>query len=322
MRNQFSQMLFSGDEPRRPLDWRFRRAGDLSKVALRKRNYRESDDDLVRRYSETLYQLGQYDSYAALEKVKKKDPDIFAVHLSYYTMNATELAILDAFLLGNNVDPNYVRQHTGLTRVQQELYKAVFLDIEDRRDMSLFIATQLMESDNLRGVSDNASLQGSFDSDFDELEGPDLGKKTNRSSGSFNERARRVLRVVGFYSSPIVVELLYSGFLQEEAPIGRDSAIRFMNQGYFMNLRRRGLMASYIDCYNDNGLDRFIKLAYDLAKSEKEEGQADILQNIEALVKGFGHRIGVPGAVIQEEMKTNKDLFAKVEAAVPLIVDV
>ena len=113
--------------------------------------------------------------------------------------------------------------------------------------------------------------------DLERLEPSD----TSTVRGTFSSRALRVLRLVGFYSSPAVVELLYSGMLADNIPEGRSSATKYISQTYLTNVRCRGMMSSYLKNYTDGGIDRFMKLAYTLAVEESEEAQFAITSNME-----------------------------------------
>jgi hypothetical protein len=199
---------------------------------------------------------------------------------------------LDGVLLSQSPDPTFISNQTGLSERQQQLYRRMFLDVEDRRKMSLFIATQLMEPSRLRGTALGSRIQNSPES-------PD--QQTVRDDGTLPLRAQCTLRVIGFYSSPIVMELLYTGFLSGTIPCGRDSALRYMVEATLTNIRRHGLFASVEAPFDDKGLIEVFKLASKLAMEEKEEGQIDIIQNIEALFTQFRPRIGVPGKILDRE---------------------
>ena len=86
--------LLRADEPRRPLDWRFRRARALSCEHGRTRRVRTTDDKVIRDYADMLYRLCEQESFIEMEKIRKKYPDLFRVHLAYATLNATELAVM------------------------------------------------------------------------------------------------------------------------------------------------------------------------------------------------------------------------------------
>jgi hypothetical protein len=269
------EALLRADEPRRPLDWRFRRASVLSRYAckIRRPHRRLTDDQMVSDYADMLYRLNKHETYFDLEKIRRRHPDWFRVHLAYATLNATELALLDALLLCRSVDPAIVFQQTGMNEQQQQLYRQMFLDVMDRRQMTAFIASQIMEPSKLRPSCAERK-------EYEDIESP---VEQNRAEvyGTFSEKALRVLRLVGFYSSPIVVELMYSGFVADAMPEGRDSAMKYMTQAYLTKVRCRGFMSSCLESYSDSGIEHFMKLAYALALEEREEGQFDLMQNIE-----------------------------------------
>jgi hypothetical protein len=285
------EALLRGDERRRPLDWRFRRAIAMSQAPMTRRNPRRSDDKLVCLYADLLYRLNNHTTYIEMEKIRKKYPDLFRVHITYATLNATELALTDAMLLSVSVDPAVVEKQTGMNAAQQNKYRQMFLDIEDRREMSSFIAMQIMEPSRLRSSA----------SELSEQDNPEALPMSRSSDvrGTFSDRALRVLRLIGFYSSPVVVEMMYSGLIADSVPSGRDSAVRYMTQACLTSVRRRGLMSTYLDNYSDRGIERFMKLAFTLAVEERSEGQVDILQNIETLFQGYRQRIGSPSKILE-----------------------
>jgi soluble P-type ATPase len=154
--------LLRADEPRRPLDWRFRRAVALSKTTGKARKTWPTDDKLICDYADMLYRLGEQESFPEMEKIRKKYPDLFRVHLTYATLNATELALTDAMLLCRSVDPELVKGQTcqtGMNELQQQYYRQLFLDIMDRRQMTSFIASQIMEPSKLRSTETERSVQ-------------------------------------------------------------------------------------------------------------------------------------------------------------------
>ena len=285
------EALLRSDEPRRPLDWRFRRAVSLSQSAPRSRRARPTDDTIVSAYADLLHRLKDYETYTDLERVRRRHPDLFRVHLAYVTLNATELALADAFLLCRSVNPEMIHEQTGMDEKQQIIYRQMFLAVMDRRQMSSFIASQIMEPAKLRA----SALEGEEKGD---LETP---VKKNRAVvyGTFPDRALRVLRLVGFYSSPIVVELMYSGFLADAFPDGRDSATKYLTQAYLANVRRRGMFSAHLADYDESGIQRFMQLAYALALEEREEGQFDIMQNIAKWADGSGLKIAYSDKMIE-----------------------
>lgn len=289
----FADYLLRKDAARRPLDWRYRRAIELSRLTARKRYPRSGDDALVTQYADMLHRLNFHSTFEDFKRIKKRHPDLIEVHISYATLNKTELALLDGVLLSQSSDPTFISNQTGLTDRQQQLYRRMFLDVEDRRRMSLFIATQLMEPSRLRGTALGIRTTSSPES-------PDRQTPV-RDDGTLPLRAQCTLRVIGFYSSPIVMELLYTGFLSGTIPCGRDSAMRYMVEATLTNIRRHGLFASVETPYDDKGLLEVFKLASKLAMEEKEEGQVDIIQNIEALFSQFRPRIGSPGKILEHE---------------------
>jgi hypothetical protein len=278
------EALLRADERRRPLDWRFQRAESLSKVAGRSRHPRRTDDKLVCDYADLLYRISHTSDYPELERIRKRHPDLFRVHLTYATLNATELALTDGMLLSSSYDPNLIENQTGMNESQQRQYRKMFLDIEDRRNMSTFIAMQLMEPSRLRSTVQESA-------EFDDPESPAMSTRTD-VRGSLPPNALRALRVIGFYSSPVVLEIMYSGLLAGTVPGGRDSAIRYMTQAYLTNIRRHGLMASYLERYTADGISNFMGLAYNLAVEERESGHIEILENISEFLSQTRQRIG------------------------------
>ena len=280
------EALLRADEPRRPLDWRFRRAVALSQAAPRSRRFRTTDDKLVKDYSDMFYRLREYETYPELEKIRGKYPDLFRVHLAYATLNATELALADAMMLCRSVDPKMVTDQTGMNETQQKYYRDLFLDIADRRQMSSFIASQIMEPSRLRATAVESDI----------FSDPEKAEVTDASivRGSFSSRALCVLRLVGFYSSPVVVELLYSGMLADAMPEGRDAATKYITQAYLTNVRRKGMMSAYLQSYCDVGIESFMKLAYSLAAEEQEDTQFALMQNLEQWAQTAMSRIVSP----------------------------
>lgn len=294
--HNLAQAQLRADDPRRPLDWRFQRAVALSAVHARQRKFRKTDDKLTTKYAEMLYCLETDETFEDIEKVRKRFPDLLAAHIAYATLNATELALVDGLLLGRATDEALISQHSGLTPVQQSVYRSMFLDIADRREMSLFIAMQLMEPARLRGV---ATVQSAADTVH-----PEKPVTVSRASshGSMPLSFLNTIRVIGFYSSPVVLELIYSGLLMGTVPTGRDSAIRFMTQSQLMTVRRKGLIASQIiDFENDKSLVKLMELSFNLAQVDREEGQIDIIQNIEAMFKIVRPRVGSQQKVLSVE---------------------
>lgn len=290
---QLHDFQLRADSPRRPLDWRFRRAIELSRSVAKKRYPRSGDDALVLQYADLLHRLHDHVTFEDFNKIKKRHPDLTEVHVAYATLNKTELALMDGLLLSRSPDPAMVRNQTGLTDTQQMLYRRMFLDVEDRRHMSLFIASQLMEPSRLRNTA--VDCREPFD--------PETPDRTIplQDEGTLPVRAQCTMRVIGFYSSPIVLEILYTGFLAGTIPGGRDSALRFMIQSTLTNIRRYGLLASGSAPFEKNGLLEVFKLASQLAMAEKEEGQIDIIQNIEALLNQFRPRIGRAATILETE---------------------
>jgi len=293
LHSQLNDYLLRKDTPRRPLDWRFRRAVALSRIVPRKRSPRSGDDRLVMQYADLLHRLHEQVTYEDFDKIRKRHGDLCEVHLAYATLNKTELALLDALLLSRSPDPDLVTNQSGLTAAQQKLYRQMFLDVDGRRHMSLFIATQLMEPARLR----NAALAHR---DSMEPESPDRVDSA-REEGSLPVRAQCTLRVIGFYSSPVVLEVLYAGFLAGTIPGGRDSAMRFLAQSTLTNVRRYGVFASGAVPFERDGARDVYKLASQLAMEEKEEGQVDIIQSIEALFAQFRPRIGQASTILDQE---------------------
>jgi len=165
--------------------------------------------------------------------------------------------------------------------------------------MSSFIATQIMEPSKLRSVAAEEA------DDLEKAESVD----TSTVRGTFSSRALRVLRLVGFYSSPVVVELLYSGMLVDTAPDGRMSAKKYITQAYLTNIRNRGMMATYLEDYTEDGIERFMKLAYALATEESEEEQFAITQNIDQWARNSMSRIGEPVTIEMEAMEPSETII-------------
>ncbi len=297
---QLNDSLLRKDAPRRPLDWRFRRAVELGRIPARQRAPRSGDDALVMQYADLLHRLHDQVTFQDFDRIRKRHPDLCEIHVAYATLNKTELALLDGLLLSLSPDPRMIASQSGLTETQQKLYRKIFLDIDGRRAMSLFIATQLMEPARLRNTALSCR-------EFADPESPDR-VDLERDDGSLPLRARCALRVIGFYSSPVVLEILYTGFLAGTIPGGRDSAMRFLAQSTLTNVRRYGLFASGAISDEKDGIKEVYKLASQLAMEEKEEGQIDIIQNIEALFARFRPRIGVAGTILDRE-KLPKEVF-------------
>ena len=290
---QFTDFQLHADAPRRPLDWRFQRAVELGRFPSRKRYPEPGDDPLVLRYADMLYRLTEHTTFRDFARIRKQYPDLTEVHLAYATTNKTELALLDGLLLSQSTDPNLIRNQSGLTDRQQQLYRRMFLDIEGRRKMSLFIATQLMEPARLR----NTALE------YDPHRTKDLSDKamSHPDNGSLSLRAQCALRVIGFYSSPVVLELVYAGFLSGTVPAGRDSAARFLTQATLTNICRFGVLASGEVPFLKGGMFEVYQLASQLAMDEKADGQIDIIQNVEALFTQFRPRIGIANHILESE---------------------
>ena len=289
---QLAEFQLRADFRRRPIDWRFQRAIDLSRFAPRKRYPRSTDDDLIAKYADLLHRLTANSSMEDMSRIQKRHPDLMDVHLAYATMNKTELALMDGLLLSQSVDSTLITRQSGLTPNQQKLYKRMFLDIDDRRDMTMFVASQLMEPTRLR----NTALECA---DVSSPQSMDFNRRVER--GTMSLRSQCVLRVMGFYSSPIVLELLYTGLQMGTIPVGRDSAVRFIVQSFISNLHRYGQLASAELPHSERGLVEVFKLASRLIMEEKEEGQIDILQNIDALFSEMRPRIGVASKILEAE---------------------
>lgn len=290
---QLADFQLRPDATRRPLDWRFQRAIELAGHPARKRYARSGDDPLTVQYADLLHRLHEHVTFEDFSRIRKRHPDLAEVHLAYATMNKTELALLDGLLLSQSTDPHLIRNQTGLTDRQQNLYRRMFLDIEGRRHMSLFIASQLMEPSRLR----NTAL---------ECEASRRPESRDRAplepeQGSLSLRAQCTLRVIGFYGSPIVLELVYAGFLTGTVPGGRDSAVRFINQSTIANVHRFGLIASGEVPYLKGGMVEVYKIASALAMEEREDSQVDIIANVEALFTQFRPRIGVASKILATE---------------------
>jgi hypothetical protein len=308
------EALLRADERRRPLDWRFQRAVSLSKTAGRNRHPRRTDDKLICDYADLLYRIQHSSDYPELERIRKRHPDLFRVHLTYATLNATELALTDGMLLSQSPDPNLIENQTGMNEIQQRQYKKMFLDIDDRRSMSTFIALQLMEPARLRSTVQEVA-------EFDDPESPAMSTRSD-VRGSLPSQALRALRVIGFYSSPVVLEIMYSGLLAGTVPGGRDSAIRYMTQAYLTNIRRHGLMASYLERYTSDGIAHFMSLAYNLAAEERESGHIEILENINAFLSQTRQRIGRVSEILPVENMPLAAMTGKFELTDEELVEV
>jgi len=290
---QFHDFQLRADAPRRPLDWRFQRAVALGRHPVRQRYPEPGDDPLILQYADMLYRLGEHATVREFARIRKRHPDLTEVHLAYATTNKTELALLDGLLLSQSADPNAIREQSGLTDRQQALYRSLFLDIEGRRKMSIFIATQLMEPARLRNTALECDPNRNADMSDQAMFRPE--------NGSLPLRAQCAIRVIGFYSSPIVLELVYAGFLSGTVVVGRDSAIRFLNQTTLTNICRFGVLASGEVPFLKGGMLEVYKLASALAMTEKEDGQIDIIQNVEALFTQFRPRIGGASKILEME---------------------
>ena len=290
---QFHDFQLRADAPRRPLDWRFRRVIALGRQPARKRYPEPGDDPLILRYADMLSRLGEHTTVRDFAKIRKRYPDLTEVHLAYAVTNKTELALLDGLLLSQVADPDLIQNQSGLTDRQQALYRRMFLDIEGRRKMSIFIATQLMEPARLRNTALECDPDRTADSPDQAMFRPE--------NGSLPLRAQCTLRVIGFYSSPIVLELVYAGFLSGTVPAGRDSAVRFLTQTTLTNICRFGVIASGEVPFLKGGMLEVYKLASALAMDEKEDGQIDIIQNVEALFTQFRPRIGSASRILETE---------------------
>jgi hypothetical protein len=286
------EALLREDECRRPLDWRFQRASALSAISGRHRRPRKTDDKLICDYADLLYKISNSSDYPELERIRRRHPDLFRVHLTYATLNATELALTDGMLLSQSVDPNLIENQTGMNERQQRQYRKMFLDIDGRRNMSTFIAMQLMEPSRLR-----STVQAGYE--MDDPEAPILSTRSD-VRGTLSDRALRALRVIGFYSSPVVLEIMYSGLLAGTVPGGRDSAVRYMTQAYLTNVRRHGLMSSYLEGYSPDGIGRFMAMAYNLASEERESAHIEILENINTFLSQTRQRIGPASEMLKD----------------------
>ena len=163
--------------------------------------------------------------------------------------------------------------------------------------MSIFIATQLMEPARLRNTAfevDNAAMCRANPLKAERL-------TPYYVDGTLPLPALCTLRVMGFYSSPIVLELLYSGMLEGTVPLGRDSAMRFIIQSTLSSVRRNGLFAVNTISRTDEGLQEIFKFASKLAVEEKEEGQIEIIQSVEEFFKACSPRIGVASRILAED---------------------
>jgi hypothetical protein len=290
---QVYDFLLRTDAARRPLDWRFQRAVELSRNAPRHRYARRGDDEVISRYADLLYRVTDHTSFDDFARIRKRHPDLAEVYVAYAVMNKTELALMDGLLLSRSVDPNLVRKQSGLTDAQQKLYKKLFLDVDDRRDMSIFIASQLMEPSRLRGTA-LEKKEGTDPEAVDHIKQP-------ADNGTLSLRAQCTLKVIGFYSSPVVLEMVYSGFLMGTIPGGRDSAVRFINQAALSSVRGTGYLAMRELAALPEGIMEIFKMAGKLAVEEKEEGQTDIIESVEAFFGLVRPRIGCAGTILQTE---------------------
>jgi hypothetical protein len=261
--------LLRKDERRRPLDWRYKRALALSKFSAKRAVKYDSDDSLILAYADLLRRFSKHESHFDLQRIRKKHPNLFKVHMAYASSNTTELALLDALLLCKSSDGRQIEDQCGLSRMQQKLYKALFLDIEDRRDMSLFIASQLLESKKLRSSAKETTLE-SVDDEYE--------------SDTYGDKALRVLRMVGFYSSPIVVELMYSGLLQGKNLAGPDSAMQYLNRTYLANIRRRSVLNSFTMSDSSKNMEKFMDMSFRLASETNEDNNQELLQNVDGFM--------------------------------------
>jgi hypothetical protein len=295
------------DEPRRPLDWRYKRATVLSRESpiSRKRKIRPTDDDIISQYADLLWRLDVQSSFQELEKIRKRHPDLLRVHLAYATLNETELAISDGLLLSRSTDPVLIARQSGMNDAQQKLYRQMFLDIDDRRDMSMFISMQLLEPARLRGTLQNGETSTH----------PEEGAVVPKTRvGTLPPGVLGTIRVIGFYSSPVVLEVIYTGLLMGAIPEGRDSAIRFLTQAQLMDFRRKGLLASRYMGFEQRTIMDLLKFSFDLAETEREEGQIDIIQNIETMFTDIRQRIGTPDKILDVDKLPPEMFSSPVEA--------
>ena len=291
---QFLDYQLRADYRRRPLDWRFQRAVQLSRFVPRRRCPRVGDDDLTRRYADLLHRLHDQVTFEDMDRIRSKHPDLLDIHLAYALTNKTELALIDALLLSRAVDREMITAQSGLSESQQNDYRKLFLDVEDRRDMTIFIATQLMEPHRLRKTSKECHVA----SDVTSTVGTQNYVPDN---GTLPYRAQCVLKVIGFYSSPIVLELVYTGFLSGTIPLGRDSAMRFLRQSTMTNVQRYGLFASDAVPQLPGGLSEVFMLAARLATEEKEENQIDTIQNMDVIFKQGRSKFGKVSMIYERE---------------------
>jgi hypothetical protein len=87
-------------------------------------------------------------------------------------------------------EPDKIRHITGLSEEQQKIYRQLFLDLEDRRDDTAFIVSQLLTGGNLCEAIPESLY------DFNHKEYIDL---------------YRLFRVIGFYTTPLFIEFLFTG---------------------------------------------------------------------------------------------------------------
>ena len=106
---------------------------------------------------------------------------------------------------------------------------------------------------------------------------------------------------MGFYSSPVVLELVYTGFLMGLIPEGRDSAVRFINQAELTACRSLGYLATREMAVLPEGVMEIFKMAGRLAMEEREEGQTDIIESVEAFFNLARPRIGRASKILQGE---------------------
>jgi hypothetical protein len=233
-------------------------------------------------YARMLYQLygagGR--NYCDVDRVSHKFGEIFQAYLRYSTMGATELAVTEGLLLGSHTELQRVTMVSGLTREQQRIYRQLYLDTDGRADMSMVIVPLLLEPSQRAASPEDV---------FSNPEQPRIAQKQSSRGQSINT----LFRLVGYYAGPVVVEMLYSNLLRSSMlPEGRDSAQRWMNDAQLGAVRAKGYMASLLLDYNAQYTDELMRMSVKLAFEEREEGQAEIITNVQALLSSWKPRIG------------------------------
>jgi hypothetical protein len=272
---------------------------------------KEIADPLIRDYVSLLLLLARDDGrYSTWKKLRTKFAGLFDVHAFIHSSNRTEIALLDAMLLGRHVDPDYVTQQTGLSELQQDVYQKLFIDLEDRRHMTVFIASQLLEPLKFRESLEQAGKIGVLDF---------LPDDPTPRRGSLSLSRRVALRVLGFYAGPRIVEYLYTGLRADSKVLGEESVVRYVSQAIISAVRRTGLFQSFLPERQEAELAlNFAKAAVQLAQDDSAGSQSDITRHVQAFYEAVRPRFGHVGDILEDNgvysggaiELTDQDVFA------------